>query len=320
MDKLTEWNELAKEYARENIYNDDSIKINIGIIKLDKSTNSGNLKFPEACTRLAMIYLNCGQKDEAISLYEKIIEMNQDPNGMKVAKRFLNKEKNYIENTKILDSIKNFNEAYSVAMSIRRSKAKSLDFLEQVLNKAYSLASTVGEELKIAIEYRKIKRLHKARKIIDNIKATTSFPNSALNISDAATLRREKNLEEAEVLYNKILENQPGNKFACVGLTAVLKDLKEHDKAYDLCETLLEKYPRDPYVLKVAMSVSLKIKDWQKSEKIYNILKKYYKFFNPLKYLNILIKTYECINYVDGLSRMKYVRETLENEMNCIRK
>lgn len=295
---------IAIELTHKNIWDNTAIDINTRIIELNKSEAA-------AYTRLAKCYCEQGQILTAIEIYKQVIVDDYSELTTRAAKNFLKRNEKLLDDKKLLDSVKNYDEAIAVAMSMRRTQKGGYNLIIEVLRKAYLYADKTYQKIKIAAELKKIKQIDAAKKILESLKKE-NFNNSALDITYAAALRKEKEYEEAELLYKLVLEKEPKNMAALVGLVATLKDMKRCEEAFVLCENVTGFGLRDPYFLRVLYSLALKLDDVEKADKAYKILSKYYESFEPLKFLNILINHYEEIDYKDGINRMTFIKTNLE--------
>jgi len=297
--------EKSIELAREGVSSKEAIEVNTRIIELDK-TESG------AYTRLAKCYFEQGKVLMALELYKQVILDNQDETTTRIAKNFIKKFKDNKDYLNLLNSVKTYNEAITVAISMRRRNYPHFELIIEFLRKAYKYSDKTYQKIKIAAELRKLKKIDFAKKILDKLRKS-NYTNTALDITYAAILRKEKEFEESEYLYTLVLEIEPNNIIAKTGLAATLKDMKRYEEAFDLCESISKTEPGNPHYLNVLYSLSLKLNEVEKAEKAYKILLKYYVSFEPLRFLNQLIKNYEDINYEDGITRMKFIKNELDN-------
>ena len=165
----------------------------------------------------------------------------------------------------------------------------------------------------MGFEAKKLKQTEKAKEILDYLKKSKLIKGKINEVVYASTLRKEKSYEESVCLYRMVLNEEPKNKYAIIGLAAALKDLGEYDEAYILCTSVLNLYPNSKIeALNVLKSILVRNNNIKLAKNIINQLEKYYYKFNPFRFIDELIEKYKKKNDLDGVKRISTIRKALE--------
>lgn len=316
LDFLNEFEEYSREIQLDETKLDDSYILNKILINIQDEFFK-EIPFPYVYTRFAKNCLDKGEIENAVKIYEKIKNWSDKPNIQKIAVNALKRVEGHFDEKKYLDNIKNFDDAIVTAISLRRTRKMRFEFVLQIVDLAYSFATSTQDKLMVAIEYKRLKQTTKAKAILDAIKTSKLVRGKINDVVYAATLRKEKDYDMAICLYEKILQEEPKNMYAMTGLAAVYKDIGEYQKAYSLCEDILSKGV-SMAILHVLESICKRTDNITLAKNIMKHLEKYYANFNPYKYLDKLIEQYSARKDSDGVNRITNIRNALEQSYNSI--
>lgn len=310
LDKLKELSEY--ERTVENIETNDDEKFVINkILVMQQENYYTNYPFPEAYTKLAKRVISRGEIEYSLYLYEKAAKFSHSPMIQKIARNALGRNACLIDEQEILSCIKTFDDAIATVISFRKARAMRYEFVVQIADIARDLAITTQDKFRVAVEYKRLKQTEKAKALLIEINNSKLVRGKVQDVVYAATLRKENAYYEAEALYRKILEVEPMNPFAKVGLAALLKDVGKYDEAFDLCSEVLQK-TKSTAAAKVLAVILQKTNNLDLARKILINLEKVYHRFDPYRYLNDLIERYIRRKDLEGATRITKIRDALK--------
>lgn len=314
IEKLKEWDEYEKQ-LEDNKYNANEKFLINEIIVIQQEKYYRDYPIPGAFTRLAKKVLAMGNYEEAIRLYEIAAKFEHNSLIQNIAKNALCRHFNAQNERKVIDNIKTFDDAITTAISFRRTRKVEYNLVLRIVNIAEQLAVSTQDMLRVAVEYKRLKQTQKAKEILNKIRNSELVRGNINDVVYAATLRKEAEFEEAEILYRAILNKEPVNAYAKIGLAAVLKDQGLYSEAYKLCNEVLDKH-QSLAAIKVLASIISKTDNIDLACKIFKTIEKKYPVFNPYKYLDILIEKYSAKKDIDGVKRINVIKEVLAEMYN----
>lgn len=310
---LNKLKELS-DYERtvENIEANDDEKFVINkILVMQQEKYYTNYFFPEAYTKLAKRCINRGEIEYSLYLYEIAAKFSHSPMIQKIARNALGRNACLVDEKDILSCIKTYDDAIATVISFRKTRAMRYEFVVQIADIACELAITTQDKFRVAVEYKRLKQTEKAKVLLDEISKTKLVKGKIKDVVYAATLRKEKAYYEAEALYRKVLEAEPNNPYAKVGLAALLKDNGHYEEAYELCNEVFIK-TRSASAAKVMAVILQKTNNVDIARKILINLEKLYYKFDPYRYLNDLIDRYIRRKDLEGATRITKIRDALK--------
>ena len=216
-DNLNELKEQAKDLFKSKDFGDLAVSVNQQILKLDPLENA-------AYARLGKIFFEQGSLDNAIMMYEKLLEI--DPEN-KIAKKGLILCKNYFgdsETTAKLKEVKTFNEAFSKATAFKDKK----NYLAAIS------------------AYRRTLELTDNQKDIMIVKTGLAAAYSYAGLHSVS-----------ENMYRELLSVEPGNNIIRVGLAGALNSLGKYVEAENLCKVVLKEQPNNKFAKMCLASVKI---------------------------------------------------------------
>lgn len=309
-EKLQELSNYERTVENIEANNDEKFVIN-KILVMQQEKYYTNYPFPEAYTKLAKRSINRGEIEYSLFLYEKASKFSHSPMVQKIAKNALGRNVGLVDEKEILSCIKTFDDAITTVISFRKTRAMRYEFVVQIADIACDLAITTQDKFRVAVEYKRLKQTEKAKALLTEINNSKLVRGKIQDVVYAATLRKEKAYYEAEALYRKVLEAEPRNPYAKVGLAALLKDIGQYDEAYELCNDVLQK-SKSSSAAKVLAVILQRTNNVDLARKILINLEKLYYKFDPYRYLNDLIDRYVRRKDLDGATRITKIRDALK--------
>ncbi|MHB8064335.1 MAG: tetratricopeptide repeat protein [Ruminiclostridium sp.] len=210
MDKLQEMILKAKQLAREDIWNDESIRINAAIIRLDKK-NAG------AYCRLGRCFEEKGDLLQARKAYKNALILDPKYQGYRnVLDRVDIKIKEEADSV-LVEGIKKYREAFDVGMVAKRNGDYTLAL--KALEKAVYLNPTIYAMTALAASYRAIGELDKAEELY--MKVLNKKDNQVAQVGLAAVLKDQGRGSIAKKLLEDILVDDKENEYALRAIGAV---------------------------------------------------------------------------------------------------
>jgi tetratricopeptide (TPR) repeat protein len=213
---IAQWEMLLKDNPDGNTYN------SVGDLYLKKKSKQNAV---DAFTRAATIFREEGFYLKAIAIYKKIIHVSPIDVSSRIALAELNAEKGLIGNA---------NEHYAVAADIyikEGATEKALGIYEEMLKLA---PASINLKIKIAELYHKIGLKEEVVKEY---------------ISIASEYIEKGEYEKAQGFYLKVIDYDPQNLPARVGLSKVAEKSGDIEKAYEQLNNALSFAPDDNDVL-----------------------------------------------------------------------
>lgn len=220
MDKVKELISKAEKLAKEALWDDNAIKLNFQIIKLDKK-NAG------AYCRLGCCFEEKGDLAQAKKAFKNALIINNKSQGYRNALDRVEAKIKEISDKECIGEIKKYDEAFQIGMNAKNNG--DINFAILALKKAIELKPTAYALTALAAAYRAEGLLDQAEVLYRNVLKIDD--NAVVRTGLAAVLKDKRSFKEVEKLIEETLKVDNNDIFALRTAGSVYSKMRKKDKA-----------------------------------------------------------------------------------------